>query len=294
MGFSWSKLAKDPMTYVAPGLSVAAQLLSKDGTNVNQEILETPEQRAARQRLSMFSQTGKYGDFTAGEKYSGSLGDFTPTEMELLSQSKLGGLLSSGMGSSFEMGDQALSDLLTTEKYNPLNQAGVYEPLRGRMERDTREASDAYKRQTAFGGNLYSSDTMRQLGDIQAKGAESLGTTMAGLYDNYVGRKVGAIPQAFNAAAQKESTEQSRIRMGSELGGLERILNTARDQAGYQEWQRARQESTMPIQTAQSLATTNPQYGVKDMSLPGTNGWDRILDLMAQFGGKALGTAMGG
>lgn len=254
---------------------------SKKGSSVKQEPLETPEQREARRGLTDFARTGTYGGYTAGTPYTGALGDFAMTSLETAGQGALGQRLNGS-----DMGSQTLKDLLMTDKYNPLNQEGVYSGLSGVIDRTTREASDSFKRSASFGGRLYSTDTMRNLGQIQARGAETKAATLASLYDNYIGRKTGAIPQAIAA-------NDSAIADAYQYGGLPRTLSTAKDQAEYSEFQRQRQEQQGQIAALSSAAGSSSNFGVPSVTVPKADPWANIAGLLAQFGGSYLGQQQG-
>lgn len=287
---TWAAVAVGGATLGSAAISTFG---GKKSSNVTQVPLETPEQRDARQQLISFANNGTLGKYTAGTPYTGSLGDFGMSALENAAQGKVADRLNMGPDANFTMGSQTLSDLLTTDKYNPLNQEGVYSGLSGTIDRTTREASDAFKRSASFGGKLYSTDTVRNLGQIQARGAENKAATLASLYDNYVGRKVGAIPQAFNASAQAEDIARGRTADAFTYGGLQRNLNTAADQAKYAEFQRQRQEQQGQVAALSSVAGSNTNFGVPSVNVPQNDPWSQIAGLLAQFGGNYLGNKYG-
>lgn len=276
----------------ALGTGLASAFGGSDET-VTQVPLETPEQRQARIGLLDFARTGSYGNYNAGEAYTGSLGDFGMSALETAGQGQVFSRLGEGQGDLFDMGGASLRDLLTTDKYNPLNQEGVYAGLSGAFDRTTREAGDALKRSSAFGGSLYSTDTVRGLGEVEARGAEKKSATLASLYDNYIARKMGAIPQAFGAAAQGEATTRGRISDAYQYGGLPRNLNTARDQAAYQEFQRQRRERQGQITALSNVAGQNANFGVPEVTIPGANPWLDAMNSLSQFGGSYYGAQAG-
>lgn len=292
MGFGW----QDALAGAGGGLAgfgLYQALKGGGNSQVDLALLESPEQRAARQGLLDFARTGRFGNYSAGDAYGGSFGDFAMSALEKSATGQIGDRLNSGPGEMFGLGDQALRDLLTTEKYNPLNQEGVYSGLSGVIDRTTREASDAVKRNAAFGGRLYSSDTVRNLGQVESRGAENKSATLASLFDNYIGRKVGGINTAFNANQQAEDIKRGRISDAFQFGGLQRNLNTARDQAFYNDFLRQRQEKGRQVDALTSVANKDGQFGVPNVSVPNDNPWARIMGLLAQFGGSALGRYAG-
>jgi len=233
----------------------------------------------ARERLFNFGDTGKLGDYTAGERYTGSFGDFNLSDAEkkanqLLLQ-RLGGEGDTGLGMT------ALRELISTDKYNPLAAGGAYDPLRTQIDRATREASDAQKRSSAFSKNLYSTDTIQRLGDVEARGQETKASTLANLYDTYIGRKLSAIPL-------EENISRGRLADAYSYGGLERGLNTAKDQANYADYLRARGEQKQRLSALETLGSGGGGGGGAEQ-----DPWMDVLSLLGQFGGSYLGSRGG-
>lgn len=261
--------------------SAAMSTFGGKKSSATQIPLETPEQSEARKGLLNFAQTGTYGNYSAGTPYTGSLGDFGMTALESSGAGPLGERLA---GSDYA--SQAFKDLISTDKYNPLNQEGVYSGLSGVIDRTTREASDSFKRSASFGGGLYSTDTMRNLGEINARGAENKAATLANLYDNYVGRKMSAVPQAIAA-------QDAAIGNAYTFGALPRTLNTAKDQAAYAEFQRQQQEKQGQVAALSSVSGSNTNYGVPSVSIPQDDPWAKVAVQLAQLGGNYLGNKYG-
>lgn len=266
---------------------------NKGSSDASQVPLETAEQGEARRGLLEFGKTGSYGNYTAGTPYSGSLGDFGLSALERGGLDRITANASAGPGEQFTMGSDVLRDLLTTDKYNPLNNEGVYAGLSGKIDRTTRDASDALKRNAGFGGSLYSSSTIRSLGDVASRGAETKAATLASLYDNYVGRKLGGVNTAFGAQEQLDQKGQQQLSNEFTFGALPRNLKTAEDQANYAEFQRQRQEKQGQISAVSSVAGSNTNFGVPNVSIPKDDPWTDVLGLLAQFGGQYLGSKQG-
>lgn len=290
---TWAAVAVGGGSILASGVGSYFGSKGKGSSQIDLSMLESPEQRAARSGLLDFARTGKFGNYSAGDAYGGSFGDFGMSALETSATGQLGDRLGQGPGEMFGLGDQALRDLLTTEKYNPLNNEGVYSGLSGVIDRGTRDAGNALKRSSAFGGSLYSTDTVRGLGDVEARGAEAKSATMASLFDNYIGRKVGGISTAFGANQQAEDIKRGRLSDAFQYGGLQRNLNTAKDQAFYNDFLRQRQEKGQQIGALTNVANKDSQFGVPSVSVPKEDPWARIMGLLAQFGGKAAGSYFG-
>jgi len=292
MGFDWGGVAAGVIGGPI-GYGAYRAMKGAGSTDVSQIPLMDPAQAAARSEMLDFSRTGKLGNYTAGTPYEGSFGDFGISALEQGGLNRISANATAGPGDQFSMGSDVLRELLTTDKYNPLNNEGVYAGLSGKIDRTTREASDALKRNAGFGGSLYSTSTIRGLGDVASRGAETKAATLASLYDNYVGRKIGGINTAFGAQAQLDQKGQTQLNNEFTYGSIPRQLKTAEDQAKYAEFQRQRQEKQAQVTASSNLAGSNVPFGVPSVSVPNANPWMDVMSLLAQFGGKAAGAYAG-
>lgn len=257
----------------------------------------TNEQMAALGSMMAFGNSGKFGpgmSMTAGEDYKGSLGDFDMTGTEKTSQSKLDALLKSGMSGSFGLGTDEIKKLLTTNAYDPNNDGGVYSGLTSGIDYNTQKAIDATKHAGAYAGNLYSSGVGRNIGDVAVQGANQKSSILAQLYKDFSDKKFNAIPVALAAGESEEGMNLNRINAGYQFGGLPRDLNTARDQAKYGEFQRARSEATLPLNMLAKVYGNGPSWGTPGQTIETPSPWNRLLDMAVQGGATALGYMAGG
>ncbi len=269
---------------VAP--AVIGSLLGGGG-KVKQQPLETPEQAAARRKLMGFANTGKFGNFEAGAEVPLGYGDFGPTDIEGQGLSSLQGLLKSGIPDQFRMGDEALRDLLAT---SPQQIETQFQPIRDQVTRSIRDSNTTLKRNAGFAGNLYSTDTIRNLGDIEARGNETLTSSLAGLIDSNLNRRLQAIPLAYQSGEAQQNAILQQVGASQQYGGLTRQLNDASIKARDSELLRRRQELQLPIQAAQTVAGGPPQFGVPEVSQ--ASPFQGVLDLASQIGGQYLGNEM--
>lgn len=259
------------------------------GGSTSQVALRSPEQKAAQQALLRFSQTGQFGDFQAGAQVPLGYGDFNATGLENQGQSQLQSLLNGGIPSQYAMGDQALQDILGQ------GQGGIqaqFAPFQDQVARQTSEANRALMRGAGFAGNLYSTDTIRQLGDVQARGNETLSSHLAGLTNDALNRKLQAVPLAYQSAQAQQGARLQQIDAASTYGALTRQLNDQSIKARDAELLRRRQELQLPIQAATNLAGMSSQFGVPEVKNPSP--YAQLLGLAGQVGGTALGTYFGG
>lgn len=244
--------------------------------------LETPEQRAARQKLMNFANTGTFGDFTAGAQVPLGYGDYNVTPIEQQGQTALQNMLNGGLPKQFAAGDAALNDYLKT---NPTDVAAQFDPFSAQVDRQTNESQRALKRSTGALGNLYSTDTIRNLGDIQARANETKASQLASLTDNALNRRLQAIPLAYQSGEAQQAAQLSQIAASQNYGSLTRQLNDASIKARDAELLRRRNELQLPIQAATAVSGQQANFGVPSVQ---TNPYGDLLNLAGQLGGQYL------
>jgi len=244
--------------------------------------LETPEQRAARQKLMNFANTGTFGDFTAGAQVPLGYGDYNVTPIEQQGQTALQNMLNGGLPTQFAAGDAALADYLKT---NPTDVAAQFDPFSAQVDRQTNESQRALKRSTGALGNLYSTDTIRNLGDIQARANETKASQLASLTDNALNRRLQAIPLAYQSGEAQQAAQLSQIAASQNYGSLTRQLNDASIKARDAELLRRRNELQLPIQAATAVSGQQANFGVPSVQ---TNPYGDLLNLAGQLGGQYL------
>lgn len=247
-------------------------------------ISEPAEITNMRKLLAQFATTGQYGDFKAGEDVGLGYGDFNMTPLESQGQSALSGLLSSGIPDRFKLGDQALQDLLQT---SPDAIEKQFQPFNTITDRNTQEALQSQKRAAAYGGNLYSSRTIKGLGDINAKANETKTAELARLTNAYQDRKLSAIPLAYQSGTSQENIMQNRIAASQQYGGLARQLNDASIKARDSEILRRRQELQLPIQAASNV------MGASWTPTVSTSPYADLLKMLGTIGGAYFGGPAG-
>lgn len=271
---------------VAPAV-IGGLLGGRGGGSTRQQPLETPEALEARRQLFSFTQSGKFGDFRAGEALPLKYGDFGITEPEQTGLSSLQGLLRSGIPDQFRMGDEALRDLLQT---SPEAIDAQFSPFKAKAEREIRDSETAFKRGAGVFGNLYSTNSVQNLGDIRSRGNETLIGELARLTDSAMNRRLSAIPLAFQSGRDQEDIAMGRIGASQTFGGLTRQLNDASIKARDAEILRRREEAKLPLQVAQGLGGQPPQFGVPEVSNPSP--FQGVLDIASRIGGQYLGNQL--
>lgn len=270
-----------PIVGALAGGAAAGAVSSLLGKKKQEQVpLETPEQRAARQKLMGFADTGTFGNFTAGAEVPLGYGDYGITGIEKQGQTALQDLLNQGLPSGYAQGDAALADYLKTD---PTDVSAQYDPFKTQVQRQIKESNRALKRNAGFTGNLYSTDTIRNLGDIEARGNETLTAQLANLTDSALNRRLQAIPLAYQSGEAQQAAKLNQIQASQQYGALTRQLNDASIKARDAELLRRRQELQLPIDAAKTVAGQTANYGVPSIN---TSPYGDLLGLVGQIGGQ--------
>lgn len=266
---------------IGAGGSILGGVLGKK-KKTSQGVLETPEQKAARQKLGSFGATGKIGGFTVGEDIGIGGGDFNASGIETKGLSRLQDLLDSGLPESFDLGKESLKDFLATSDSAIDDQFNAFKTTANRQIQDS---VDATKRNQAFAGNLFSTDTFERLGDVQARGNETLIAQLAGLTDSERSRRLSATGLAFEAGSAEQNAELGQIQASQQFGDLMRQLNDQEIQRRDAEILRRRGETGLQLDALSSVAGTPSNFGIGSVS---TSPYADLISMTSKLGGDAI------
>lgn len=256
----------------------------------SQQVMETPEQREARRMLLQYAQTGNFGNIKAGEDIGIQSGNYDMSGLENTATGQLYNRLNAGNPEMFGLADQGIRDLMDTSA------AGLdaqFSPYKALAEREGRNAADALKRNAAFSGSLYGSDTIRGLGDVAARTAETNQARLADLTTGALNRKTQAIGLAQQSGSLSEDTARNRIADAFQYGGLQRNLQNAQVEAANAEKMRRRNEQLNQINAGMGVAGQNAQFGVPEIKTPKPNPYMDFLNLIVGTGGSVAGSIIG-
>lgn len=259
---------------VMMGASVAGSLLGKKkGTTVTQGPLETPEQAAARKRLLSFSE--------GNPSYTGAMGDYNMTDAESAGQNQLMRVIQGGMPAGIGLANKGLSDLMDGT-YDPTNPNGSYAGFKETTYRNANEAESRLRRAANMGGNLYSTATIKGLGNIEGQADAALTDKLGTMYDNYTQNKINAIPMAAGVAQTEQGLNLAPVAAASTYGGLSRQLQTQQFQDAYNEFVRSQNATQGALK---QVAGGPPEMGVSSYTMPGSSSpWDNVLNMLGQAG----------
>jgi quercetin dioxygenase-like cupin family protein len=283
-------------SWVATGATVATGVGSYFGSKGNksksasQGPLETPEQGMARRLLLQYATNGKIGGITAGQDLQLGQQDYDLSNLERTGTGQLMARLNSGQPEMYGLANQGIRDLMDTST------AGLdaqFSPYKALAAREGQEASDAFKRNAAFTGGLYSTDTVRGLGDISVRTAETNQARLADLMGGALSRKAQAVGLAQNAGSLEEDMARGRIGDAFAYGGLERTLQNQKVEAANAEKLRRRSEIMGQLDAAGAVAGQSSQFGVGSVNVPKPNPYMDFLSLVVNAGSRFAGSRGG-
>jgi hypothetical protein len=232
-----------------------------------------------------FANTGKFGDFTAGADAGVKFGDYNMTGAETTGLSELQKLLTSGIPDQFRMGNDALASILNPD---PNYVQSQFDPFKTQVQRQIADSTKEAKRNAGYAGNLYSTDAIKRLGDVQARGNETLTSELARLTDSALNRRAAAIPLAYQAGQAQEGINLGRIGASQTYGALPRTLNNAGVAEKNAELLRRRNELLLPINAASTVAGQNANFGVPSVTVQNPNPMLDLLTAIIGGGSKLL------
>jgi hypothetical protein len=284
------------------GASLLGQVLSgKDGgsqTSTNTVTNQmSDEQKKALQMVMNAVSSGSLGGARLGEGYGGNLGSYGMSGLEGAGQNKLMALLQNpaSMSSLYNSGKDEITKILSGDTYNPYSDTGVYGGYKKNVMKDLQENSDVLKRNAAFGGDLYSKNTINRLGDLNESAQDQLSGKLAELYDTFAQRRIGAANTALSAGAGEtqllNNIENNKIGMSQQYGALERQLADAKAKDAYNAWQTARNEKIgTTAGMLNSLAGNNAGSSTTtSLTMPTVSPWQRLFDTGTNIGLNLMG-----
>jgi hypothetical protein len=286
---------RDDMVGTWAGVAIGGGMVASAGINafggkgsVDQKPMLTDYQAGAQQSLLPFGRTGitPWGyDFT--QNYGGSLGAYDPSALETQGLGTLASTLSMGNPGIFGAGTGELNKLLTTPNYDPNNDGGVYKGLTEGIDYNTDQAINATKRGSAFAGNLYSTDTTRNIGNINVQAANQKSNILAQLYQNFSNQKLSGASAAISAGATDQGMSLARVGASQQYGALLRTLQDQKAKDAYAAWQNQRSSELQPISALTNLSGMNANYGVS--SVPIQSPWSQLLNTATTTGAYLYG-----
>ena len=262
----------------------------KQQTADSYTVSQDPKQQAAMAALLKFAQTGQLegGNFDYGADYGGSLGNYDMSALEQGGQSKIMEMLKGGLPSSFTQGKDEMTKLFAGDTYDPMAKGGIYEGFKKQALREGQEGADTLKRNLAVRGNLYSTNTGKEMGLLGERTQDSLQSKLASLADTYAQRKLNMVPTALNAGQTEQTMGLQMAGAAGTAGALQRQLDDQRAKDAYAEWMRSRGEKLNQISSQLNAYGGMTNAPPASVTIPATyatqaNPWSALLNSLTQM-----------
>lgn len=268
-------------------------LFSSDKTYSLEPML-TPEQKQAQQLLMQLANTGQIAGLTTGDQYTGAMGSYTPTGTEQLAGNRIYDLLNSGNPDALKTAESTFTGL-ANNKFNPDDPSSGYAAYQRQVARSTSDANDVLNREAAITGNRFGDRILNSKRDLAMQQSDLLSTKLADLYNSAQDRSLQGAQGLTNLANVSDTMQLNRIKTGMDVGNLQRLLDTAKAQDQYSEWQRARNERLgTSVNAANSVWNRNVPYGLQSLTTTQQTPWGMLLNAGLGAAGTALGGPLGG
>lgn len=256
----------------------------------NLEPMLTDEQKQAQKLLLSLSNGGSIAGLNLGDLYSGSLGNYNLSPTTQGAVNSVSALLNAGTPSAYQTAENTLTKLADTS-FNPSDPSSGYAAYQRQVARATNDANDVINREAAITGNRFGDRILNTKSDLAAQQSDILATKLAELFNAGQNRALSAASGLTSLGTAQNQTALNTAQMAANLGDLQRMLDTAKAQAQYSEWQRARNERLgTSVDALNSLWGKNVDYGMKSYTQPTSSPFSTLLNA----GLGALGTAFGG
>jgi len=228
-----------------------SDLFKSRSSTTTMDAMLTPEQKAAMSALIGIGQNGT--------EYGGSLGDFNMTENQALANNKLFQLLQAGSPSGYDTARNTLTQQANT-KFNPDDPSSGYAAFSREVARATNDANDVLNREAAITGDRYSTSIGRNKQDLAYRQGDMLSSKLADLYNSAQDRSYNAANALGNLETNAANNTRANLAMGFDQsqGGLQNMLNNAKAQSQYGEFQRQQEQKMSALN---SVLNKNVEWG---------------------------------
>lgn len=280
---------------ITTGGAIGSKLLSGSGDSSDANFYSDHNKARiamgteALQALAEYYKTGKLGSYQAGEAYTGDLGAYDLTDLQNISLDKLESLLTGGLPDTYLTGKNILSDFVNTD-YNAAT-SDLYKNYRTSVMREREDAANALKRDMAFTGDLYSTETAKQTGLLNERTMDQLNTKLAELTDTNVSRRLNAANLLSQLGFQEGDYEARNIGMGMSLGDIERALADQKAKDAYAEYKRQRTEWYDTVNAAKIVAGSNG-LTTTGTSQDTSSAFSSLLNTGLQLAGTSVGKSL--
>lgn len=134
-------------------------------------------------------------------------------------------------------------------EFDPLK-SEKFRALRELAEQQRQEGFEAINRQTAGRNNFFSSERIREIGDVAQNTTNALNFALAELASDERDRQIEVLNDALAIDADFTKAPLKKVAAALSFGALPRALNQAELEAVYQDFLRIREEKSLPATLA--------------------------------------------
>lgn len=215
------------------------------------------------------TQIGKPAETYKGEYVAPS------TNQEKESLNFLQQYVDQGPSESTQLAENEIKKTMT-DQYDPTS-SGYYQAVKAESARNLAESQKQIADQAAGGGRYWGGARLKEQGTASNDAALAMNKLLYGMQESERQRRLSAVPQAAALGAAKEQQGLNKATALQSLGGLERTLQQARNEAIYNEWLRSTQEYPLQIAQLASGLSKEPYYAAEQET---PKPWQRMLSAM--------------
>jgi hypothetical protein len=246
----------------------------------------TQEQLQAAGLLQQLGTTGSAAGINLGEAYTGSLGQFTPTNLE---QMGLAGLFGQQPTNAALSGAETAFSQLAQTAFDP----SVLEPFRKAAVRSEGEALDRLAQQKAITGSRFGTGFGRDAADLIEGTELGIQQQLANLFLNQQNTALRGAAGLAGVGGTQANIAQQNLGNLFNFGALQRNLANQEAQAKFNEFNRQRGEELSRINLLQTEADRNPYLAATE--IPGSpSPFSQLIGSVLGGVGEGFGAKFGG
>lgn len=218
-------------------------------------------------------QVGKSADQYSGEMVAPS------TSQEKESLNFLQKYVDQGSSEGMKLANEEVKKTMT-DQYDP-TKSGYYNAVKAESAKNLADVQNNISDMSAGGGRFWGGARLGEQGDAATDAGLAMNKLLYGMQETERGRKLSTAPLAAQLGQYEENMPLQKATALQSMGGLERTLQQARDDAIYNEWIRATQEYPLQIASLASGLSREPYYAANQ---PVQQPWQKAVSgIMSQL-----------
>jgi len=212
------------------------------------------------------SQVGKSAPQYSGEFVAPS------TDQEKQSLDFLKQYVDQGESQGMKLANEEVKKTMTGQ-YDPTT-SGYYQAVKAESAKNLGEVQDNISDMASGGGRFWGGARLKEQGGAATDAGMAMNKLLYGMQETERGRILNTAPLAAQLGQYAENMPLAKASALQGLGGLERSLSQARDDAIYNDWLRATQEYPLQIASLSSGLAREPYYAANQ---PVVQPWQKVV-----------------